>query len=186
MEDTPEVKQTNVQLIIDANSAVMSALKDLSQEERLKVISSVSALFGISNSTFRNETGKDQKGPQDTTQNFDKKTSLVEVLKEKNPATNYQRITVFAFYKEKYEGVEQFAKADLLTYFATAKLAKPANYDRDFAEAVKQGWIHEDGANSYLTSSGEAAVSAGFNGKAAARGKNATKAKKGNKSSSAE
>jgi hypothetical protein len=32
--------------------------------------------------------------------------------------------------------------------------APPANFDRDFVEAVKRGWIHEDGDNSYITSKG--------------------------------
>ena len=46
--------------------------------------------------------------------------------------------------------------------FGKAKEPPPANYDRDFAAAVGEGWIHEDGAESYLTSKGLEAVEAGL------------------------
>jgi hypothetical protein len=45
-----------------------------------------------------------------------------------------------------------------------AKEKPPRNYDRDFVEAVKKGWIHEDGAESYITSKGIEAVESGFAG----------------------
>jgi hypothetical protein len=38
----------------------------------------------------------------------------------------------------------------------------PRNYDRDFVEVVRRGWIHEDDGNSYITSKGIEAVESGF------------------------
>jgi hypothetical protein len=62
------------------------------------------------------------------------------------------------------------------------------NYSRDFGEAVRAGWIHEDGSESYLTTKGIEAVEGSFGGerkhstnkkkKPAARSKNKTKTAK--------
>ncbi len=85
-------------------------------------------------------------------------------MQQKRPATNSQRIALFAYYRERYDGLARFARNDLLSYFSKAKEKPPANYDRDFVEAVKRGWLHEDGADSYITSRGIEAVEAGFPG----------------------
>jgi hypothetical protein len=89
----------------------------------------------------------------------------MELIQAKAPATNAQRIAIFAYYREHVEGNARFAKEDLKAYFAKAKQPPPANYDRDFGQAVTLGWIYEDGADSYLTSKGLEAVEAGFGGK---------------------
>jgi hypothetical protein len=89
---------------------------------------------------------------------------LVELINEKRPGTNSQRIAVFAYYREKAEGSPRFSRADLETYFAKAKLPPAGNYARDFAESVRAGWIHEDGAESYLTTKGIEAIENGFEG----------------------
>ena len=44
------------------------------------------------------------------------------------------------------------------------RLAPAGNFSRDFADAVRAGWIHEDGAESYLTTKGIEAVETGFEG----------------------
>jgi hypothetical protein len=105
--------------------------------------------------------------------------SPVELIQEKRPATNSQRIALFAYFREKVEGEARFSRADLRAYFSKAKEPPPGNYDRDFSGAVRNGWIHEDGSDSYLTSKGLEVVEAGFDGKGRPRGRNV--AKKGNK-----
>lgn len=89
---------------------------------------------------------------------------------DKQPVTNAQRLALFAFYRERMENLPRFARNDLELYFAKAKEPKPGNFDRDFTNAVKEGWIHEDGSDSYLTSRGVEAVEAGFGGKGKPRG----------------
>jgi hypothetical protein len=107
----------------------------------------------------------------------ERQLSLVEYMNTKEPVTNGQRIAVFAAYREEIEKKGNFAKGDLEGYFAKAKLAAPGNnYTRDYKKAVSEGWIHDDGANSYLTQTGQRAVAAGFGGKAKPRGKAAKKA----------
>ena len=85
-------------------------------------------------------------------------------MNEKRPGTNAQRIAAFAYYRERTESNPRFSRADLELYFQKAKLAPAGNYGRDFAEAVRAGWIHEDGAESYLTTKGIEAVESGFEG----------------------
>lgn len=104
--------------------------------------------------------------------------SPVELIHEKKPATNAQRIALFAYFREKVEGLARFAKDDLRPYFAKARQVAPQNYDRDFRQAVQLGWIFEDGADSYLTSKGLEAVEAGFGGKGLPRGAAAAKGRK--------
>lgn len=58
----------------------------------------------------------------------------------------------------------RFNRSDLKDYFGKAKEQPPMNYDRDFVEAAKKGWIHEDADDSYITSKGIEAVESGFTG----------------------
>jgi hypothetical protein len=159
-DGTPEIK---------AHQEVYSALKDLDDETRRRVLSSVLALLGM-NETLPSSvpaptsTAKDTGLPTPTVSS--RPVSLIELMQEKSPSTNAERITLFSYYREKYEGYQRFERRDLQPYFAKARLAPAANYDRDFVEAVKRGWIHEDGTDSYLTSKGVEAVESSFAGQA--------------------
>ncbi|WP_282297514.1 hypothetical protein [Stenotrophomonas sp. PS02289] len=159
--------------VADANSSVVKALMPLSPEERARVVQSVVALFGISaalppprSSMPTSEAAAlDSLEPARQRQATGKPISLVELLKEKNPTTNAQRIACFAYYREQFEGNQHFSKSDLQPYFAKAKLTSPGpNYARDYNNAVKSAWIHDEGSQSYLTQVGEAAVESGFSG----------------------
>jgi hypothetical protein len=162
----------------------MKALEPLSTDERARVLYSAAALHGISLSTrsaISAGPGPPElpEGGHDVVEEAGKveRLSIVEFLRRKEPVTNSQRITAFAFYREHVERKGNFARGDLEHYFALAKLAKPGNYDRDFAGAVREGWVHEDGSESYLTQGGERAVREGFGGKAKPRGRAVAKQK---------
>jgi hypothetical protein len=172
--------------ITAAATAVMKALEPLSVEERARVLHSAAALHGIGLSRASSPSaGQEAPDLEDGGHGNDlggkgpnaKRLSIVEFLRQKDPATNSQRIAAFAFYREHVEGKPTFARGDLEHYFATAKLAKPGNYDRDFSGAIREGWIHEDGSESYLTQGGERAVREGFGGKAKPRGATVAKQK---------
>ena len=152
---------------------VYSALKPLDPADRKKVISSVATLLdiGIGDLSAEKQPAR-EVGSRETlhprqqkeTERTTRPVSLVEVVQDKKPKTNAQRIATFAYHREKNEGQPRFSREDLETYFAKAKEPPAANYYRDFMEAVKKGWIHEDGAESYLTTRGLEAVEAGFEG----------------------
>jgi hypothetical protein len=155
--------------ILSAVSAVHEALKGLTPAERAKVVSSVRALLEIAPSTAIDNTA-----PPDASQTAASRTetvprtapgrpvSLIELMQEKQPRTNVEKIALFAYYREKYEGKPRFARADLEGYFAKARELPPANFDRDFANTVKNAWIHEDADQSYITSKGIEAVESAF------------------------
>jgi hypothetical protein len=153
---------------IGALQAVYTALKRLKPEARRKVLSSVSELLEIApipRGTLASVTAPDQSNlPRAVTVGTSRPPALIEVLQDKRPGTNAQRIAVFAYYREKYQALSRFARNDLRPYFAQARVAPPTNFDRDFVEAVKRGWIHEDAGESYLTSKGVETVEAGFPG----------------------
>lgn len=153
---------------IIALEAVHAALKDLDVETRKKVLSSVFALLGVEGlSLTAPQSQPTATYPQAAVSPVasaspSRPMSPIELMQEKKPQTNVERIALFAYYREKYEGQSRFARQDLSGYFAKAKLAPAGNFDRDFVKAVKKGWIHEDDADSYLTSKGIEAVESGF------------------------
>jgi hypothetical protein len=169
---------------IVALEAVYAALKEMDAAGRKKVLSSAFALLGVEGMPVLNPSPPVPPGHLAPTSI--RPAGLVELINEKRPGANSQRIAVFAYYRERTEGNPRFSKADLKAYFARAKLPPSANYDRDFGEAVRAGWIHEDGAESYLTTKGIEAIEAGFdvrrnsNGKKgrAARGRKSARKKK--------
>jgi hypothetical protein len=170
-----------------AASAVMQALEPLTPEERARVLNSAAALFDVIIQAAKPMQGGTMRAAVVVASNENegatpvrpkKKLSLVEFLNEKQPATNGQRLACFAFYREHIEGNgSTFGKDSLESYFATAKLPAPGNYDRDYRETAAKGWIHDAGNESYLTQAGEKAVTAGFLGKAAPRGASTVKRK---------
>jgi hypothetical protein len=171
------VADDSVKKITEAAAVVMAALEPLSPEERSRVLQSAAALHGISmGMTYARQVVDAMNQPQPVAGG--KRLSIVEFLEQKAPATNAQRIACFAFYREHVDGQPKFARSDLEHYFADAKLPRPGNYDRDFSGAAREGWIHEDGAESYLTQKGERAVVQGFDGKARPRGATASKKRK--------
>lgn len=181
------MSSSNTDPVTSAATTVMSALQPLAPDERQRVLDASAALFGLSaprrpaNTPVDSAESEETDGSDSTagTPSSGKRQSVVEFLHTKSPATNSQRLACFAYYREHVEKKGQnFAKGDLKPYFQSAKLAKPANFDRDFREAVSAAWIHEDGANSYLTQAGETAVEAGFGGKGKPRGSAVAKKRK--------
>lgn len=171
----------------EAAIAVMAALQPLSAEERSRVLLSAAALFGVSISPqvagAPAQGAPAQGGAGAATHNLGagsgKRLSIVELLQDRGAATNSQRIACFAYYREHIEGEANFASLDLAAYFPKAKLPAPgSNYSRDYNAAVKEGWIHDEGAKSYLTQKGEKAIEAGFGGKAKPRGASSGKKRK--------
>lgn len=166
-----------------ALASVVEALGDLDDGARARVLTSAAAFYGTNVAlpkSTEEETGSANAGvPAGTASgNHGRAVSLREFMNDKKPSTVPQKIATFAYYREHYEKKPKFARADLLPYFGTAKEGEPGNYGRDFANAVKEGWIHEKGADSYLTSTGMNAVEAGFGGKAKPRGAAAAKKKR--------
>jgi hypothetical protein len=163
---------------IEALQSVYEALKELSPDVRTKVLKSVFALLGLEHFALEPSAAQIRNQPQGEQTHISeqrpstfsegdigftgRQKSLMELMLEKNPATNTERITLFAYYRERFEGNSRFDRADLEPYFAKAKVSPPGNYARDFNEAVKRGWIHEDGSDSYITSRGIEAVESGF------------------------
>lgn len=166
---------------IAALEAVYGALKALDDAGRKRVLSSVFALLELEGlgtppallAEHVLDAARDRSAPTSS-----RPLSLIELIQEKKPGTNAQRIALFAYYRERHQTLPRFQRDDLKSYFATAREAPAANYDRDFVEAVRKGWIHEDGADSYLTSKGVEAVEAGFEGE-----RRYVKGKKGGKRS---
>lgn len=105
-----------------------------------------------------------------------KPKSLVELVNEKHPKTNTQLITLFAYYKERYEQADNFKRGDLKSYFSRARQKPAGNYDRDFSNAVQNGWVSQDGDDCYITSTGIEVVESGFSGETPTPRRNSTKA----------
>ncbi|MCI0562895.1 MAG: hypothetical protein MN733_30815, partial [Nitrososphaera sp.] len=164
--------QTKADPVFSAVQAVHAALKDLQAEERGRVFASVSALLDITGFDRPRDDKHSQKGSggppieeaQHTRTAPSRPVSLVELMQDKKPITNPQKIVLFAYYRERFEGKPRFSRSDLEPYFAKAKESPPGNYIRDFTKTVREGWIHEDDGDSYVTTKGIEAVESGFSG----------------------
>ena len=166
-------KERAAPTLVEAVQSVFEALEPFDAAARQRILSSVVSLLGGSPQTLYSQAAAPApltSAIPSSTSSGERRLSPVELLQEKQPATNPQRIATFAFYREHTEGLSRFAKDDLKAYFPKARIPPPQNFDRDYRHAVSEGWIYDDGADSYLTSKGLEAVTAGFGGKATPRG----------------
>lgn len=141
---------------ISALEAVHKALKPLDPGERQRVLASVYALLEIDESQPQTKSSSLSVGlrPKSTSVSPPRPVAIRELIQEKKPTTHPEFITLFAYYREKHQNLPTFSRTALAEYYPTSHEAPPANFDRDFVKAVKRGWIHEDGDNSYITSRG--------------------------------
>jgi hypothetical protein len=159
---------------------ILSALEPLDEETRRRLLLSAATLVGVdlrgAMAAAAHLTPQSPLQPILSQQHArpiappTARTSPVELLQQKQPVTNAQRLALFAYYREHVEGYARFSRDDLKSYFAKAKIPPPENYARDFTTAAKFGWIYEDGDESYLTTKGQEVVTAGFGGKQQPRG----------------
>lgn len=164
--------------VASAAIEIVKTLQPLAPDARARVLASAAALYGVdlvisgeSEAVVPSDRDKAARAANPPQGGAKKPTSIVEFLKEKSPAANPQRLACFAYYREHHEGNKNFSSADLKPYFALAKLAPPGkNFARDYKIAIKEGWIHDKGSESFLTQTGERAVEQGFDGKARPRG----------------
>lgn len=150
---------------LQAIESIYEALKKLDDKDRRSVLASALALLGMEAGSQASQAptqiiSSTRQFPPSSSRPI----SLVELITDKKPSNNPEKIALFAYYREKTEGVSRFARRDLEDYFAKAKLPPASNYDRDFVDTVKRGWIHEDGADSYLTTKGVEAVESSYEG----------------------
>jgi hypothetical protein len=153
---------------ISALEAVHAALKPLDAPERQRVLASVYALLGINeapapaNAPTVSSGGQPELRSKPSPSSPARPVAIRELIQEKKPSTHPEFITLFAYYREKHQNLPTFSRAALAEYYATSREKPPKNFDRDFVEAVRRGWIHEDGDNSYITSKGLEVVESNF------------------------
>lgn len=90
-----------------------------------------------------------------------RRTSLREFLDESKASRNPDKITAIAEYLVVHEAIELFTRDDIKGRYRVAGEAAPANFPRDFAWAVKNGWVAEDTKTQgsyYVTQKGRAAI----------------------------
>src|SRR5258708_31507888 len=133
--------------LLDIAKTIYEALEPLDEESRRRVIASALSLLGSSG-----DTSISQRLPTSTT--VSRPTSPIELLQEKKPSNNPERIALFAYYRERIEGKSRFSRSELEGYFSKFSLPPGQNYDRDFSNAIQLGYIYEDGSDSYLTTKG--------------------------------
>lgn len=93
--------------------------------------------------------------------------SLREYLTASGAKRHPDRIVAIGHYIEVHEGRAGFSRDDIKARFRSAGEAPPGNFPRDFAIALKSGWIAQDAKNPgqlYVTRSGQAAIEDHFNG----------------------
>jgi len=173
---------------IAALEAIHAALKPLSGDERIRILASVRTLLEIPGARrqeeeqAQGEADANPVSPPVPAPTPTRPLSIRELIDAKKPNSHPEFITLFAYYRERQENQPSFSRDDLKRYYSLSREYPPANYDRDFVRAIQKGWIHEDGANSYITSKGIEAVAAGFANTAGNRPREGRAVSKGAKS----
>ncbi|MEQ9692302.1 MAG: hypothetical protein RLO48_21520 [Bauldia litoralis] len=97
--------------------------------------------------------------------------SLREHLDEVRPSKKPEQIVTIAHYVCEIERQADFSRDDIRSRFITAREPAPGNFGRDFAIAVKNGWVaevHGKKNRYYVTAKGVQAIGNNFsNGKGA-------------------
>jgi hypothetical protein len=98
--------------------------------------------------------------------------SLREYLDKIGASKKPEQIATIAHYVCEIEGQPDFGRDDIRSRFITAREPPPGNFGRDFALALKNGWIaevHGKKNRYYVTAKGAQAIANNFsNGKGAA------------------
>jgi hypothetical protein len=98
--------------------------------------------------------------------------SLREYLDKIGASKKPDQIITIANYISEHEGQNNFGRDDIRSRFLTAREPLPGNFGRDFAVALKNGWIaemHGKKNRFYVTTKGVQAINNNFsNGKGAA------------------
>jgi hypothetical protein len=161
---------SNPKDVFKAVTAIGSALEGMDAEAQRRVLDGVARVLGLDRSRLGGHTDETSKGdgngtttPSQVGGRGGKPLSVVEFVKESKASTNPQFIAAFAAYRQQVEGTEHFSAAQLRPYFAKAREPDPKkNFQRDYGRAVANGWIHDAGDKSYLTTTGEEAVAGHF------------------------
>src|SRR5688500_10736262 len=102
---------------ISAIEAIYGALKAVDPAGRSKVLASVSALIDVGGGgppiSKRQEEPDGHQVDRRPNVGSPRPVALVELVQEKKPGTNSQRIATFAYYREKHEGLARFQRDDL-------------------------------------------------------------------------
>jgi len=98
--------------------------------------------------------------------------SLREYLDKIGASKKPEQITTIAHYICEIEGQADFSRDDIRSRFITAREPPPGNFGRDFAVALRNGWIaevHGKKSRFYVTAKGTQAINSNFsNGKGVA------------------
>jgi len=90
-----------------------------------------------------------------------KKMSIKEFIKSKNPKNDVQKTLIIGYYLENYEGMDSFNVSDIKKYFKDAREKVPLNVADKIQLNIKKGHIMDygdkkDDLKAYvLTNSGE-------------------------------
>lgn len=94
--------------------------------------------------------------------------SLREYLDEVQPARKPDQIVTIANFICEYEGTEDVSRDEIKAKFSSAREPVPTNFARDFAWAVKNGWLHGVPGKKgryYITTIGLQAIESRFSSK---------------------
>jgi len=120
----------------------------------------INALMGGAVGEIASASGKRADGVSAASSGA-RRISLREFLEESGAKRNPDKIITIAEYLFKFEETEVFTREDIRGRYRLAGEATPANFPRDFAWAVRNGWVAEDAKSPgsfYVTQKGRNAI----------------------------
>src|SRR5689334_13872021 len=100
---------------LSATQTIFRVLEPLAADVQQRVLASALSLLGIAAPTNASSSNSTPSSP--IVKAGERQMSLGELYKQSEPATNAQKLAVFAYYKEKFEGKSTFSPTELRPYF---------------------------------------------------------------------
>jgi hypothetical protein len=144
-----ESREQRVSTDVNVLSQMISALRELSQEDRKRIIDTVVTFFGIEPPKLAVPNAEGLESPSSAAGKIgvgfseDLSMSPKEFLLEKNPHTDVARVACLAYYLTHYGNTPHFKTLDISKLNTEAAQRKFTNAAYATDNAVKQGYLVE-------------------------------------------
>jgi hypothetical protein len=145
--ETDENTGIDLSLYLDAFNTIVSAMKSLDREDRIRLLTAIAVLFDLPLPSARSMPSRIGEAPLNpiasTTGSFseDRSQSPKEFLFEKQPQTDMDRVACLAYYLAHYRGTPHFKTLDISKLNTEAAQLKFSNATKTVDNALRAGLL---------------------------------------------
>ena len=146
---------------LEALNKVLAALKELSDEDKERVLRTASTFFGMSSRSIPTAASIPNTGAPTTSFSEDRTISAKEFLIQKQPKTDIERVACLAYYLTQYQDIPHFKTLDISKLNTEAAQPKFSNTAFAVENATKRNFlVQASKGNKQISAQGELFVQA--------------------------